>query len=132
MFRNYLLWLVFGILLLTASATACLAGQDSNHSESQKSVCCLPHEEGQLVETKENTNNLPVGKESKQEETKEISPSILNSNFIFYIIYKFKFVDNKGSQYSNETEEEEEKSIPVLSYIRTIYSAINSLLEKKF
>ncbi|MDQ3534143.1 MAG: hypothetical protein M3421_00785 [Bacteroidota bacterium] len=128
MVKNYILWLIFIVLLTVTSATACLAGQDSD--KKQNTLCFLQSEEDLNKNKLEDLKNNKNSKESKDEDVQESSTSILYSNFIFYIIYKFKFVDDKSNQFKYENDSK--VTIPILSYTRSIYVAIISLFEKKY
>ncbi|MDQ3395060.1 MAG: hypothetical protein M3512_13230 [Bacteroidota bacterium] len=132
MVKNYLLWFVFSILLLVTSVTACLAGQQAEKNsakQKQSPLCWIQHKESASKEVKEQKEEVSVTTDSIKEDSQEAAPSILNTNFIFYIIYKFKFMDAK-SDYKDDNEDK--AALPILTYTRSIFIAINSLFEKKF
>lgn len=129
--KNYLLWLLFFILLSITSATACIAaGQDFDSSQKNNQESSVTSKED-VTEIGGETTKTPATDEKKDKEVKQTTPSILNSNFIFYIIYKFKFVESK-SIHSKDDDNDDDIEMPLLSYTRSLYTAIHALFEKRY
>lgn len=130
MVKNFSLWLIFSLLIIATTATACLAGQDSVGVQKCFSSCCIQSSESKTLQIEKDqsiqSENSKVKEEQKKDlEVKESNTSILTSNFIFYIIYKFKFVDN--STESDDKDNDDQASSPLANIGNSLMNYVYSL-----
>ncbi|CAN5165805.1 hypothetical protein BH23BAC1_BH23BAC1_40520 [soil metagenome] len=133
MVKNCTLWLIFGLLLTVTSATACFAVNPDEE--------IILHEECLIDNTNScehiiqeaNQNSQPNPEKEKPSVNKETSPSILNSNFIFYIIFKYRFMEISGNSDKNfDAENEDQESSPFKNFSTRIINFVYSFFEDRF
>jgi hypothetical protein len=124
MVKNCILWLTLSLLLTVTSATACYAGP--NESKNLHSECYTEYKfcEHNNQERKD-TNAASPDQKKETSIRKESSPSILNSNFIFYIIYKYKFMEISSSDNELGADNDDKVFSPLEAYLHKFLQLIN-------
>lgn len=131
MVKNCILWLTFSLLLTVTSATACFAGKTETKII-LPAECLIDNNincEHMVITHREDSVNSE--KEKEPVVNNEASPSILSSNFIFYIIYKYRFMEISNSSKDLDSESEDKVSSPIQNFSNRIVKYLYSIFEDK-